>query len=387
MRTTIEELRLQNYRAFENARLSFDSLTFLVGKNGAGKSTILDALSFLREAVTEGLSVALFRRGGIESLKRRSANSDVTMGVALVMRVDVAEGRQVQALYGFELNHDGEVIERLVVAPEQHLGFDNIFGEVEGEPIRSNQGPGRRALALPIVEGLDSFWKHIATTIRNLRTYAFAETQLVVGTDVSNRTTLDPNGQNAADVFAHLASSAPSRADRLQVVLSAVVGLPLSLGTVPMMGRRYLTATMAERGGASPMYLPNQLSRGTLRALLTLLALDQEPRPALVVLDELEDALHVQAVGTLLDAVAERTAEFPVLVTSHSTELLTHAAVRGESVRIVEWDAGVATLKRLSQGTLDALAEGVDRVGHLLSMNALFTQAESEQFAGWILEL
>ncbi len=61
----IEELRLRNFRAFKNARFMLDDeLTVLIGRNGSGKSTIMEAFDFVRDALTEGLSVALERRGG-----------------------------------------------------------------------------------------------------------------------------------------------------------------------------------------------------------------------------------------------------------------------------------------------------------------------------------
>jgi len=63
-RVRIEELRLRGFRAFENARLTLDDLTVLVGRNGAGKSTILDAFEFVREALSDSLENALERRGG-----------------------------------------------------------------------------------------------------------------------------------------------------------------------------------------------------------------------------------------------------------------------------------------------------------------------------------
>lgn len=40
----LQELRLQNFRCFTDATISFDErLTVLVGKNGSGKTAILDA--------------------------------------------------------------------------------------------------------------------------------------------------------------------------------------------------------------------------------------------------------------------------------------------------------------------------------------------------------
>jgi hypothetical protein len=65
------ELRLKNFRGFENARLILSDLTILVGPNGVGKSTLLEGFDFLKEAVTDSLRVALERRGGLAGIRRR----------------------------------------------------------------------------------------------------------------------------------------------------------------------------------------------------------------------------------------------------------------------------------------------------------------------------
>ena len=70
VRVIVEELRLRNFRAFENARLELSDLTFLVGRNGAGKSSLLDAMDLLREAVSDSLENALDRRGGLQKVQR-----------------------------------------------------------------------------------------------------------------------------------------------------------------------------------------------------------------------------------------------------------------------------------------------------------------------------
>jgi predicted ATPase len=65
IQVTVEEIRLQNFRAFENARLQLSDLTFLVGRNGAGKSSLLDAVDLLRQSTSESLENALDGRGGL----------------------------------------------------------------------------------------------------------------------------------------------------------------------------------------------------------------------------------------------------------------------------------------------------------------------------------
>jgi predicted ATP-binding protein involved in virulence len=46
----LKSIILKNYRCFENSELSFRELTVIVGKNNAGKSTIVEALRLVAEA-------------------------------------------------------------------------------------------------------------------------------------------------------------------------------------------------------------------------------------------------------------------------------------------------------------------------------------------------
>jgi len=68
----LEQLRLENYRGFQQLALTFEpDITILVGVNGAGKSTILDAIALM-------LSSALYRAAG--GKPRVLADLDVRSG-------------------------------------------------------------------------------------------------------------------------------------------------------------------------------------------------------------------------------------------------------------------------------------------------------------------
>ena len=64
----ITRLQVKNYRSIEEIDLPLSPLTVLVGKNGAGKSTILDVLAFVRDAFNENLAVAVKQRGNIHAI-------------------------------------------------------------------------------------------------------------------------------------------------------------------------------------------------------------------------------------------------------------------------------------------------------------------------------
>ena len=53
--------------------MQLQPLTFLVGRNGSGKSNFLDALRFVADALNSSLEHAVRDRGGINDVRRRSS--------------------------------------------------------------------------------------------------------------------------------------------------------------------------------------------------------------------------------------------------------------------------------------------------------------------------
>ena len=75
----IDDLSLRNFRLFEDANISFsERVTVLVGVNGAGKSTILDAMSLLLSCYVggfDGLGVRKIAQSDIRHVTHKSGSS------------------------------------------------------------------------------------------------------------------------------------------------------------------------------------------------------------------------------------------------------------------------------------------------------------------------
>lgn len=70
----IKCLTIKNWKSFESAQLWVDSLTFIIGANSAGKSNIVDALSFLSD-IAGGCRISESSiRGGSEGIIRRQTD-------------------------------------------------------------------------------------------------------------------------------------------------------------------------------------------------------------------------------------------------------------------------------------------------------------------------
>lgn len=68
----LKTLILENFRGFAREAVHFDNPTFLVGRNGSGKSNLLDALSFLTQAMVLPPVGLIGERGGMSTVVHRA---------------------------------------------------------------------------------------------------------------------------------------------------------------------------------------------------------------------------------------------------------------------------------------------------------------------------
>ena len=376
VRVVVEEIRLQRFRAFENACLCLSDLTFLVGRNGAGKSSILDAVELLRESVSDSLENALDRRGGLQKVQRTKSNrkKKSAMGIAVVFQIIFAGGRKTRAVYGFEIQ------ERLKVGypkirecfrSSKETTFERKNDVFEG---KGDVSPPIGNLVLPLIAGSDSLWKLILDTIRNFRAYEFSPAQMATASEIGERTTLTRDGINAGDVLKAVEGTDGHTwiVDRLGIITEGIKDVRAKA----IMGRRTLRF-MQDLGGRDVDFDAGQVSQGTLRSLGVLLSLKQKPSPSIVLVDEIENSVHPSALSVLLDAALASSDGTSVVLTSHSPEVLSHQAVTGERVRVVEWHNGASRIFRLSSETQKSVNE-IDTVGWMLRSNALWTGPRPE---------
>ncbi|MEM6457577.1 MAG: hypothetical protein AAF772_20990, partial [Acidobacteriota bacterium] len=130
---TVRRVRLANVRSIAVCDVQLRPLTVLVGRNGAGKRTFVDALALVGEAMRDGLARALEPRGGIERLRRRSVGHPRALEITLDVRLpDWGLG-----IYGLVLapRRQGGVIVR-----RERITLANADEEVRAHVVR---GPAK----------------------------------------------------------------------------------------------------------------------------------------------------------------------------------------------------------------------------------------------------
>src|SRR5579883_2932794 len=97
----ITELRVQGLRTLANIRLPLDGLTVLIGENGSGKSSILEACEILRRVPSDSFLHDLHAiHGGMAALLRNGAQR-------IKLGVNVQGGNGSQYAYDLTLGMQG----------------------------------------------------------------------------------------------------------------------------------------------------------------------------------------------------------------------------------------------------------------------------------------
>jgi predicted ATPase len=381
-RVILKELRLRNYRAFADARLVLDDVTFLVGRNGAGKSTLMDAFSFVGEAVTDSLYTAYERRGGGLGLFPRHLHGaqerrESQRGISIAVRFQPGRRDQTfSVLYGFTLGlsskGSGEVVKREVLCGDPACSFERDEDGFRSHTVSLKPTLDPGTLVLPLIAGSHETWTMIIEALRRVSFHQLSPQAIRSAPLIGRETSLSRDGHNAGDILNRLQRKDGKWVD--QHLAAAVAGIKY-VESDTVLGRRVIAFGQEGSNGRVRPLDASQVSDGTLRSLGILLALRQTPRPSLVLIDEIEDSLHPLAHGVLLDAIDAASDEFPVVVSTHSPEILSHPTARGERIRVVQWNEGRSDIFTLSEEVLADLKPPLT-VGRLLRANALWTVSE-----------
>lgn len=398
-RPRIRELRLRRFRGFENARLVLNDFTVIVGRNGSGKSTLMEAIDFMQDAVTHSVLTALERRGGINSiLHRPSSSGDIPESVQVVKGTTRSVGKDLEVaidlqlpltptthtnvLYGFTLSpyraRSGFQVKRefLRTYPKTTFSFHREGKKFESQ--RTNVKPlvHRESLILPIVAGEDTVWQMTLDALRRMLVYDLAPQIMQSEPRIGSQESLSRDGSNIGDVLRRLDDDEQEMEWIIGHMTAVTKGIT-SIQAGASAGRR-VVRFVQKMGKKEQRFVASDMSSGTLHSLGVLVALRQTPVPSLVFIDEIEASIHTAALAALMDAASISSEErCQVIVTSHSTDALSHPAVTPENVQIVDWQDDRSQLFRINQETKEAI-KPPETVGRLLRSNALWQQENPE---------
>lgn len=372
----IQRVVLRSYKSIAQCDIRLQPLTYLVGQNGAGKSNFLDALHFVRDALTGSLDNALSERGGLKEVRRRSSGHPNHMGI----RIDfcLMDGRQgwyalrigALASGGHEVQNEECVIGGMGKGPFFRIAKGRLQGSSEATfPAVTND-----RLALVAASGLTAFRPVFdglaAMGFYNLNPKIMRELQ-----KPQDGRLLKPVGENIVSVIHHLQRVAPDRMQSIKEYLQSVAPMVQGLERIAIGPMETLEFRQDVAGAQHPWrFLAQNMSDGTLRALGVLTALLQsnvDYSPTLIGIEEPETALHPAASSALREVLVQAARHTQVLVTSHSPDLLDDNSINADAILAVVSEGGETKIAPLDAASRQMLREHLFSAGELLRMNQL----------------
>jgi len=377
----LTRVELKNYKSIAECSVEPGPLTFLVGRNGAGKSNFLDALRLVTESLTTSLDHALRDRGGIKEVRRRSSGHPTNFSISLECRLrDGQAGRYSFVVGAVEKGGFEVVSEECQVWREEETTPEGAYrvdrGEITSHQQKVMPPASRDRLYLVAAVGLPVFRPVFDSLSRmgfyNLNPDTIRELQSPDLGEVLRR-----DGGNLASVLGYMKAENSDTHQRLQEFLSKVV--PGIEGvSMKHVGKKETLEFLQKVGKneAPWRFMAENMSDGTLRAFGVLTALfqgvgDSRRRIPLVGIEEPESAVHPGAAGVLRDALRTAAASTQVLVTSHSPDLLDDKSIRDQWILGVENVNGETRIGPLMKADREVIREGLFTVGELLRQGQL----------------
>jgi predicted ATPase len=399
----LEGIQIQNFRAFQDVTLgktlyeqSQDALPRLVtviGANGSGKSSLLDALGFLGDCLAEGVEAACDKphRGGFERLRTKGAvgaikfeirykETPAARPISYSLHIDCDSSGRAQIVYErLRQRRKGQSYGQPYSFLELTNGQGYAWSGSEGFEPGTGSGQGSETVEgserVPVrmkdrqVLGIAT----LGTLANHERVVAFrdfltgwylsyfvpelARSPSQAGADPH----LDRRGENLSRYLQFVQRENPEGfSQMLQRIAKKVPGIQ---GIEPKIeSDRRLVLEFAAKGFSSPFY-QQDMSDGTLKMLAYLLLME-DPNPApLIGIEEPENGLHHQLLSSLameFKEYASKSRGPQVLITTHAPNFVD--ALTPDEVWILEkGEDGFSRLTRAADvaGVKDMFQEGI----------------------------
>ncbi len=378
---TLRRIDLSSFRSLSFQKVIFDNPTFIVGRNGSGKSNFADAFAFLAEAMASPLQAVIERRGGFSAVSHRRSGRGRPANLTLRAFLQDLDKDTTEASYfidlaprrgdEFEVAYETCHVKRSDDT-EDSFSRQTVRGSTHWTSTIESLVPviEPNALALPLVGG-DKRFGAMFRFISGMRTYRIEPAALRAMQDADGGSGLRPDGRNAASVLREIRRKAPMDWKRICELLENIV--PGTVDVRPKKHGNKLTLEFTQnRAGTDPIkFEAFSMSDGTLRVLGLITAVFQRPAPSLLVIEEPEASIHAGALGSILDVLRLATGSMQVVVTTHSPDILDAKWIEEGHLRILSWEEGFTRIDRASPAVRTALERQLMGAGELLRSNAL----------------
>ncbi len=384
----IESIHLKNFKAFKDVEIvKIPKMCVFVGANGSGKSTLFSVFSFLKDALTDNVHVALTKLGGGRGFQEvRSRNAKGPIEIELKFRED---DKSPLVTYSLEVNQDENgrpIVEREILQyrrgsrgqPWRFLDFSRGKGQAvinEPDQVTEQKELKREAQELKspdilALKGLAQFAKFPASRalgdlLENWHISDFHIQQARPERESGYAEHLSKEGENLALVTEFLYKR--HRAIFKKIINKLKQRVPGISGVDSKITEEGRVLLRFKDGDFKDPFLARHVSDGTIKMFAYLVLLhDPKPHPLLCV-EEPENQLYPKLLAELVEEFRDYSRKGgQVFVSTHSPDFLNGCEL--EEVFWLKKEKGYTLVKRASEDEqIKIYMNDGDKLGNLWS--------------------
>ncbi|MBM3740198.1 MAG: ABC transporter ATP-binding protein [Acidobacteria bacterium] len=313
MNGTFSEIRIENFRRLAKIQLPLKGLNVVIGANGIGKTSLLDAFNLLAQSAGGTLNQALSEQGGLVSVLTIDRRPLLSFGLTMATAPPFEYSLEISPRGGGYVIDQEELSQqrRSVPPPFLHIrsaAADIRYFDVEQQHLTRptwDHNPLETSLAqVPkLFEEPERFRRNLASS-----TYYHA---LDVGLRAPVRLPqrMQPAslpGRNGEDLVSCLYSLREGERDRFDAICDSLAAAFPGFERLdfPPAAAGILAMTWRDKRFSRPLYM-HQLSEGTLRFLWLATLLQSPGLTAVTLIDEPEVSLHPELLSLLAGLLRE----------------------------------------------------------------------------------
>jgi predicted ATPase len=328
----IERIGITGFRRLKKIDLQMRPLMVMIGANGAGKTSFMDAISVLAASTQGNLNNRLNEVGGTWSVITRGESTEISFNATMATTADPPLEYNLHiAPHGTGYTISEETlyqIKGVYSAPYTYItsksGDIRYFEPTVAQYVRPEWEYNWLESALSQLTRNYRQPESVRRTLNPITRYHVLDVGRLAPIKLPQqlRPAMMPgeNGEDFASFLYNLRESNHYKYEAIEDSLRASFSGFESLG-FPIIAAGMVSITWKERGFNLPFYM-HELSEGTLR-FLWLASLLQSPHlPAITMIDEPEVSLHPELLAILADLLREASDKTQLIVATHSDRLI-----------------------------------------------------------------
>ena len=329
----IERIGIQGFRRLEDVNIEMRPVMALIGANGVGKTSFMDALSLLADSAGGAMNRRINEMGGASEMVSRGDREDIvlraTMGVEdygppLEYYLSVMPQGQSYAITTETLTQPRPGYEEPFKHIESHFGNIHFYD------------PDKPGLVRPSWDhdAFETFLSQVPKMFRGPEEFrrtvgSFAQYRPI---DVDRRSPVKmpqqlrpavfpgPNGEDLGPFLYNLRESDRTKFEAIEDTLKVSFPGFESL-SFPIVAAGMIAPAWKDKAYRNPFYL-HQLSEGTLRFLWMVALLQSPGLTTVTMIDEPELSLHPELLSLLADLMREASQRTQIILATHSDRLI-----------------------------------------------------------------